>query len=179
MHRLQDNWTHYAKGFRSTWFHGWHPKHWIYGHGGALTFPDNDHAAWQVAAKVTQTRVIIWNQNCCQDKSGKWVKKKYWMLCKMKIKRFYLAGCILAFSWILYSIILEIGNQSGDFKGFGLYFGGLPFTMIAPIYNIWRKYYVCRVIIMIMNALFLGFVFGTFCLFVKIIVKKVTEYFHS
>lgn len=75
MHRLQDNWTHYAKGFRSTWFHGWHPKHWIYGHGGALTFPDNDHAAWQVAAKVTQTRVIIWNQNCCQDKSGKWVKK--------------------------------------------------------------------------------------------------------
>jgi hypothetical protein len=106
-------------------------------------------------------------------------KKKYWMLCKMKIKRFYLAGCILAFSWILYSIILEIGNQSGDFKGFGLYFGGLPFTMIAPIYNIWRKYYVCRVIIMIMNALFLGFVFGTFCLFVKIIVKKVTEYFHS
>ena len=75
MHRLQDNWTHYAKGFRSTWFHGWHPKHWGCGHICVLESPDYDYEAWKKAENATKRMVKYWKKNCCQDENKNWHPK--------------------------------------------------------------------------------------------------------
>jgi hypothetical protein len=57
MHRLQDFWAHYNKGYR------WDPPFHL-GHLGASPNPDNDNAAWAQAEAVTRRLVRRWNEAC-------------------------------------------------------------------------------------------------------------------
>lgn len=47
-------------------FHGWHPKHWLPGHLGAGTVPDNNEKAWEDANKLTKQNNQKWDKNCCK-----------------------------------------------------------------------------------------------------------------
>ncbi len=57
MHRLQDFWSHYNKGFR------WNPP-WQLGHAMAGTKPDEDNAAWAEAEKATKECVEQFHKAC-------------------------------------------------------------------------------------------------------------------
>jgi hypothetical protein len=74
MHRLQDYYSHYKKGYR------WRPgdtslPSWGYGHALDGTEPDMDNKAWAEAEKKTREWDDKWNQHCikCEDK---WVVRK-------------------------------------------------------------------------------------------------------
>jgi RHS repeat-associated protein len=89
MHDVQDFRTHYNKGYR---YNGWMVLWGVVenmgspgagvddivrnsGHAFNGTAPDEDNAAWEKAAKVTETFVGLWNNNCtkCGDK---WVVRQ-------------------------------------------------------------------------------------------------------
>jgi len=57
MHRLQDFWSHYNKGYR------WDPPLHL-GHLWAGTKPDEDNAAWAEAEKATAEQLKEWNSKC-------------------------------------------------------------------------------------------------------------------
>jgi len=64
MHRGQDYFSHYSKGFR------WKPGTWTKGLGLGHLFPligvspDSDRDAWKAAAKWSQERLNEWNKKC-------------------------------------------------------------------------------------------------------------------
>lgn len=64
MHRGQDYFSHYRKGFR------WQPGRWTKGLGLGHLFPiigpspDNDREAWKAAEKWTQYHLNKWNEKC-------------------------------------------------------------------------------------------------------------------
>ena len=73
MHRLQDNWTHYAKGFRSTWFHDGHPKHW-----GAIYAQGHFQIAIMTHGRKRKTPQKRWQnigKSCCQGENKNWYPK--------------------------------------------------------------------------------------------------------
>jgi len=66
MHSLQDSFSHHDAGYRSYPFHGWHPKHWLPGHAGVGTTPDDNEKAWNEANKLTKSNNEEWKKNCCK-----------------------------------------------------------------------------------------------------------------
>ena len=66
MHSLQDSYSHYNAGYRWYPFHGWHPRHWLPGHAGGGTEPDNNLEAWNKANKATKANNQQWQKNCCK-----------------------------------------------------------------------------------------------------------------
>jgi|ERR1035437_2317221 hypothetical protein len=57
MHRLQDFWSHYNKGYR------WDPPFQL-GHIRDRAKPDQDNAAWAQAEAATKQMVEKWNKKC-------------------------------------------------------------------------------------------------------------------
>jgi len=65
MHRLQDFYTHYDKGFR------WDPWHGYFGHLFYGTAPDHDEDAWEEAERESRVWVDLWHdQNGTTTPSG-------------------------------------------------------------------------------------------------------------
>ena len=56
MHRLQDYYFHYAKGFR------WEPSRLQFGHLGYDA--DNDPVAWAKANRITEKCIMEWDAHC-------------------------------------------------------------------------------------------------------------------
>ena len=74
MHRLQDYYAHYGKGFR------WDPLGPIdipgngWGHAFVSDWPDLDNIAWTKAEKVTREWLKIWLSTCCECACD-WMRK--------------------------------------------------------------------------------------------------------
>ena len=69
MHRYQDYWSHWNKGYR------WNPGRNLYGHLWDGTNPDKDNSEWEKANRATERMVNLWDLHCCKCGS-KWNKKE-------------------------------------------------------------------------------------------------------
>ena len=86
------------------------------------------------------------------------------MIRKIKIKRLAAISSI----WIVLAFVLEVGHLESCMRGAGLFVFDLRWVKIDTIYQIWREYYLFRVLLLVVNSLIFGF-----CGYVFILVFKV------
>lgn len=97
----------------------------------------------------------------------------------MKIKTKY--KFILYFSaiWVILFSILELGHESGDMRGLGLYLGGMPFSTMDLIYPFWRENYFFRIVLLIFNSFFWGIAIGSCIILLKKIFSILKNLFNT
>ena len=90
----------------------------------------------------------------------------------MKIPFIYKFVLVFSAIWIAWALLTEFAAQGGDMRGLGLYLGGLPYVKFDVIDPLWRQSYCFRIVLLIFNSAFWGFVIGG-CI---MLLKKIVTY---